>query len=149
MVGDSLARALLVAAALAVLVCVDLGLRARTACHEGEKYLLWHRRRDLQREEWDAWLRREESRLGLEAASGKIAEPERRLRALLARAERDERVAENPLKYAVRWFETARQFSPPPTPWSRRAAARLGEAKALWRRELAAAGVDPDAYRYE
>lgn len=138
-----------VLAGLAVFVWADLAWRSRAAWLEGEKYLEWHLKPELQRGHWDAWLKAETARLDAEAAAGRISAEERRWRGDLAKAERDERVAESPLKYAVRWFETASElFSPPPSPWSRRARARLSEARALWSAELAASNLKLEDFAY-
>lgn len=141
-------RTSLLLLALAALVWGDLAWRARRACLEGERFLAWRDHPELQRAAWDAWLSGERERLAAEARAGRMGEDERRRRAELAQAERDERVAENPLKYAVRWFETAVDlFSTPPSPWSRRAASLLPPARARWERELAQAGLRPGETR--
>ena len=137
------------AALLAGLVWGDLAFRARRAYLEGEKYMDWHAHPERQRAYWDSWLSAEEARWSRVAAAGRIGAEEARQRAALARAERDERVAESPLKYAVRWYETgADLFSTPPNPWTAPTRARLDEARGLWHAELAASGLKPEDYSY-
>jgi len=137
------------AALLSGLVWADLASRARRAYLEGERYMEWHAHPERQRAYWDSWLAGEEARRGALVAAGRMSAEESRLRAGLARAERDERVAEDPLKYAVRWYETgADLFSTPPNPWTARTRTRLEEARALWRGELAASGLKPEEFSY-
>ena len=134
---------------LAAAVWADLALRARSALREGERYMEWHAHPELQRAWWDAWLKAEEKRLDGEAAGGRLTAQEARARRDVARAERDERAAESPLKLAVRWFETgADLFAVPPNPWTSKSRARLEEARGLWRRELAASGVRPEEHSF-
>lgn len=136
------ARAAALAAFLAALVYADVARRAYVACREGERYLLWHRRPELRREHWDAWLKAREASFDAAVARGEMGAIERSWRGRTAKAERDERVSESSLKYAVRWFETAVDlFSTPPSPWAARARAKLGPAREEWRRELAASGL--------
>ncbi|MBI4347798.1 MAG: hypothetical protein HY553_13160 [Elusimicrobia bacterium] len=142
-------RVAAVAAILAAAVYADIAARAYSACLEGERYLEWHRRPDLQREHWDAWLKGRREAFEAERRRGALTEEELAWRLRLARAERDERVSESALKYAVRWFETASDlFSTPPSPWSRRARERLGPAREAWRAELAAKGIRLEDFPY-
>lgn len=142
-------RVAAVAAILAAAVYADIAARAYSACLEGERYLEWHRRPELQRAHWDAWLKGREAGLDAKRRLGEMTEEELSWRLRLARAERDERASESALKYAVRWFETAVDlFSTPPSPWSRRARDRLGPAREEWRRELAAKGIRLEDFPY-
>lgn len=149
MVGRRILKVSGLLLALGALVWADLARRAYTALNEGERYLAWHDKPELQKDYWDSWLKAEETRLEAEAASGRITARERVWRVAAAKAEHQERLAESPLKYAVRWFETAAElFTPPPTPWSRRARERLEVARLLWSRELAASGLKLEDYSY-
>lgn len=149
MVGRRYLAAAGVLAGLAALVWADLAYRSYVALEEGEKHLDWHKDPSLKQAHWDAWLKAERGRLAAEAAAGRIGADELKWRSELAKTERDERVSESSLKYAVRWLETASElFSPPPTPWSRRARERLEEAKALWGRELAASGASLEEFHH-
>lgn len=142
-------RAAAVAAILAAAVYADIAARAYWACREGERYLEWHRRPELQREHWDGWLKGREAAFEARRRRGEMNEEELAWRLRLARAERDERSSESPLKYAVRWFETAVDlFSTPPSPWSRRARERLGPAREAWRLESAAQGLRLEDFPY-
>lgn len=145
--GPRILAAAAVSAFLAALLWADIARRSYVAFSEGEKYLAWHRAPELRKAHWDAWLAAENARLERELAAGRIGAEERRWRGELAGVERDERVAESSLKYAVGWFETAVELlSAPPNPWSSRARERLAEARALWKAELSAQGVALEAF---
>lgn len=134
-------RGILGAVALAVLVFgaayADLVLRARSAYLEGEKYLEWSRRPELQRAYFDSVLETRRSELAAERRAGRLSQAEFDKKSALAVFERDQSVAESPLKYAYVWFKTAAEMmTPPESRWVVLSRARMGEARSLWQREL-------------
>ncbi|MBI5201074.1 MAG: hypothetical protein HY925_05765 [Elusimicrobia bacterium] len=140
-------RALSLLLFLGALVWADVARRAYVSCRAGERYLEWNRNPKLQREHWDAWLKKREAFFDAELARGAMTKDERMWRSRAAKAEYDERVSESNLKYAVRWFETTVDlFSMPPSPWSAEAKALLGPAREDWRRELASKGLSLDDF---
>ncbi len=123
------------------LAAADLALRARRACAEGEKYMLWHSDPASKRGFYEALLARRKSELLAERESG-LGEAQYRRKLALAEVEKEHAVSESSLKFAVRWFETcADLFSPPENPWVRRCRRRLEEARVQWDRELRSAKV--------
>lgn len=138
-------RALLTAAALAAAVYAlalgDVVLRGRSAYLEGEKWLEWSRRPELKQAHFDAVLAQREKALEKERSA--LAPEAYEKKRALARFERDQAVAESSLKYAYVWYRTAVElFTPPETRWTRAARARMSETRELWRRELAARGIE-------
>lgn len=147
-------RALLTAAGGLAFVyaaaCVDVALRARSAYLEGEKWLEWDRRPELKKAHFDAELVAREAALKAQRDSGKISAPEHDKKLFLARFERDEALKESSLKYAYVWFQSAAElFTPPETPWSRKARARMRETRELWKKELRAKNVPFQDYMLE
>ena len=121
-------------------------LRARSAYLEGEKYLEWDRRPELKKAHFDAELQRREESLRRE----KLAPEELEQRLILARFERDQRVAESSLKYATVWFQTAVElFSPPESRWVALSRQKMAQTKELWKKELDAKGVKYQDYMLE
>lgn len=146
-------------AALTVLGCLaavyamayaDLVLRARSAYHEGLKYLEWDRNPSLKKAHFDAEFVREEARLGREFSAGRLSASEIEQKLHLARFERDQRLGESSLKYAYVWFQTAVElFSPPESRWVSLSREEMARTKDLWKRELAAKKIPYQDYMLE
>lgn len=129
---------------------VDLVLRARSAYHEGEKYLRWHEEPALKAAYYDEWLAGKQKQFKAEHEAGTLAKEEFDQRLELARYERDSRVAESSLKYAYVWFQTAVElFSPPESRWVVLSRAKMAQAKALWKAELDAKKIPYQDYMLE
>jgi hypothetical protein len=137
----------LAAAILAAIYAVsaaDLSLRARAACREGEWQLRLSREPALREAEAAARLDERKQRLSRSLAEGLVTPSEFETSLALARMERERFLEESPAKLAFVWFKTAAAlFSPPRSPWSLRARAGMAEARALWEKDLKAAGVEP------
>ena len=129
---------------------VDLVLRARSACLEGEKWLAWNERPELKKAHFDAELEARRAALERERAAGLLTADEYVKQVGLATFERDQAVAESSLKYAVAWFQSgAELFTPPENRWTERSREKLREARGLWKRELEASKSPAPDYMLE
>ncbi|MFA6317343.1 MAG: hypothetical protein WC943_07985 [Elusimicrobiota bacterium] len=138
------------AAAVAGAAVLDLRLRARSACLEGEKYLAWHREPALKAAHFDAVLAARSKSLESERRRGGLDDAAFSARLKLLKSERDQRVAESSLKYAHAWFQTAVElFAPPENRWTRLARVRLAETTELWKKELDARKIPYRDYMLE
>lgn len=147
-------RALLTAAGLLAFVyaaaCVDVVLRARAACLEGEKWLSWNERPELKKAHFDAELDARVKTLRAERDAGRLGAAEFERKSALARFERDQAVAESSLKYAYVWFQTAAElFTPPESRWVVRAREKMKTTRELWKKELDAKKIPYQDYMLE
>lgn len=126
---------------------IDVTLRARSAYHEGEKYLAWDKDPALKRAHFDSIFATKKFKLEAELLGGHLSKPEYEQRVELARFERDERVKESSLKYAYTWFKTVVDlFTPPESKWATLARQKLPEVKAAWRAELISKKIPFEEY---
>jgi hypothetical protein len=145
-------RALAAAAALAAFVqgavALDVILRARAACREGEKWLAWSASPELARAHFDAELESRRAELESLRSSGRLDEDAFRKQLALARFERDRAAAQSPLERAAVWFESAADlFARPESRWSARARVLLAETRARLRDERLARGLPAEDFR--
>lgn len=130
-----------------LLAAGDLALRSREALLEGQRHERWRDNPALKTEYFEAEFRKNILALERETARG-AAPPEdvERAAALLA-AEKEFRISESSAKLACVWYKTAAsEFSSPLNPWAARAEARLPEALAAWRAELAAGNIKAETW---
>jgi hypothetical protein len=139
-------RALAAAVALAAFILIATGadtvLRARSALHEGERWLAWSDRPELKKAHFDAEFDARRAALDGDLASGVLSRDGYDKRLLLARFERDRAESDSALDHARVWFESAANlFSPPESRWSARARVLLAETRERRRRERLAQGL--------
>lgn len=95
----------------------------------------------LQRDYYQREFEARSAEIERERKEGRMDDAEAKQRVELLAVERDERINEEPLKYATHWFKTAHHlFSPPKTRWTAQAVQREKAARDLWRKKLQAAG---------
>ncbi len=134
----------------AVVVWVDLGLRAREAYAEGLKYIEWDKHPEIKAAYYDAELSSRQARLDREFQAGRVAPDAYKAKMSLLRFERDERISESSLKYAYVWFQTGCDLlSPPQSRWVRLCCGRMPTTLKRWKTELKVQGVPFEDYMFE
>jgi len=145
-------RALAAAAALALFVqaavALDVVLRARAACHEGEKWLAWSDHPELKRARLDAEFEARRAELEAEGASGRLGADAFRKQLALASFDRDRALEESSAERAAVWFRSAADlFASPESRWRARARVLLASARERVRRERLARGLPAEDFR--
>ncbi|MBI5210373.1 MAG: hypothetical protein HY927_10415 [Elusimicrobia bacterium] len=137
-------------AAVYVVACADLWLRARSAYLEGEKCLQWHADPRVKAAHFDRILSRNAEQLRREQEAGRLSAAELETKLKLLKFERDYAVNESSLKYAYVWFQTAVElFSPPESRWVKLSRVKMAETKELWKAELKAKKIPFQDYMLE
>ena len=147
-------RALLTAVGLLAFVyaaaCADVVLRARSAYLEGEKWLSWSEHPELKKAHFDAELAERRRTFEAERVAGRLTAAEFDKKLGLATFERDQAVAESPLKYAYVWYQTAAElFTPPESRWTALSREKMKTTRELWKKELDAKKIPYQDYMLE
>jgi hypothetical protein len=132
------------------LVYVDVMLRARSAFNEGEKYWLWYEQPQLKEAALGKQKEVELKDLEGQSAKGKITKEDLEKQREIVEADYSRKRQESSIKYAYFWYQTVVElFTPPESPWSRKARQKMPLAKELWKKELTAKHVPFEDYMLE
>jgi hypothetical protein len=110
----------------------DLVLRSRSAYLEGEKYLSWKAHPEQQKGYFEAEFVKTRQGLLADFHSRGLTQDEFDEKLRLAEVVRDQRTAENPLKYAYVWFKNSSDlFSPPESRWTKMSRLKQEEVRRM------------------
>jgi len=119
------------------MVVTDVILRARHAWLQGQKYERWNSNPAGKKSELDAAYEKGKKALDKKLAKGKMDKDEYDRQLEVLQFDRDFKMEESSLKYALVWYQTAYElFSPPESRWVRLSRERAASVKEEWKKEL-------------
>jgi len=134
--------AVLAAAGVYAFLTVDTVARSREAVREAERYALWHRDPEARRRALEDDFRRGLTRLSRRREADRLAEEAFALELDLLRVRHETAMNLPAAARAFQWYRDAyRLFSPPETPWTRRARLLAPAFKEAWRDEVQRRGL--------
>lgn len=129
------------------MVALDVVLRGRECYLKGEQYERWSEHPEEKRAALDAEFERGKAKLDRDLAAGRIKQDRHDLELDNLRFDRDFKLQESSVKYAYIWYKTAYElFTPPETPWTRRAREKAAAAKEKWKEELRSRKIPFEEY---
>jgi hypothetical protein len=132
------------------LIYIDVILRARSACLQGEKYWSWHENPRMKEQELAARFAKDKAALDARHVARKVSDDEYARQIEILKFNLDREREESSIKYAYIWYQTAVElFSPPESKWVKLSREKMPRAKELWKMELKSKNIPFEDYMLE
>ena len=136
--------------AVYTLVYVDVILRARSACLEGDKYWSWYENPKLKEAAVSDWYNLEKQKLDSSLSKNKINKDDYDRQVEILGFTKEQKLKESSIKYAYIWYQTVVElFTPPESKWVKIAREQMPKAKELWKQELRSKNIPFEEYMLE